>query len=146
LFTNIFRKSFNDTTEDEGESPHTVIHNVENALRKCIYNELNSRDPNWWKNLIPNDIRMFVEERMSKSRTVDKNYVQYLDFSDYIKIIANRNNWQYFEKYFGIKEKFEFEMDELRLIRNSVAHNRTLTEMDLKKLYLYSEEIMSNLK
>lgn len=89
---------------------------------------------------------MSAEERMNKTQTVDKNYVQYLDFSDYEKIITNRNNWRYFEKYFGNDKKFKFEMDELRSIRNSVAHNRDLTERELKKLYLYSDEIISMIK
>jgi hypothetical protein len=121
---------------------HFMLDELENALRRCIKSNLENLTKNWWDERIPPDIRQNAEERQSKDE-LKREFVQYLDFSDYVKIIVRRDNWrEAFQKIFKEQEILTAKLKELEPIRNAVRHGRMLTDEQREKLKVYSQDIV----
>ncbi len=66
----------------------------------------------------------------------------YMSFSEYSRVISKRDNWrEAFEEVFGDPEWVRVVFRELERTRNDVAHNRDLSERQLRFLRLYAEDI-----
>lgn len=66
----------------------------------------------------------------------------YMSFSDYSKVISKKDNWrEAFEAVFRDPEWVRVVLRELERTRNDVAHNRDLSERQLKFLRLYTDDI-----
>jgi hypothetical protein len=73
--------------------------------------------------------------------------VHYLDFSDYTRIIGDKENWNAtFHKIFGTREIIVGELRELEPIRNAIPHSGRISATDRQKLQLYCLEIRRNLR
>jgi hypothetical protein len=46
--------------------------------------------------------------------------------------MISSNNWQYFELYFGSKGAVQSRFTQLQNLRNTLAHNRDLTDVIIK--------------
>ncbi len=46
--------------------------------------------------------------------------------------MVSSNNWQYFEPYFGHKNALQSRFSQLQTLRNTLAHNRDLTDVVIK--------------
>jgi hypothetical protein len=133
------------------QEPYKILKELETKMRKCIHGKLESISKNWWKERVPKDVKDRAESRKNKN---EKQYpwhkgknlplVFYIDFTDYVKIILRRDNWRdEFQKVFKDKEIISAKLRELEPIRNAIAHFRKLTQTELSKLKLYSEDICS---
>ncbi len=73
----------------------------------------------------------------------DNPNISFVDFSDYSKIITRKDNWKdAFEQVFHDKEVISSKLKELQPIRHAIAHSRNLTSNQIKKLQLYSDDIL----
>jgi len=134
--------------------PKQVLENLEKELRKFIERELGRVSKNWWNERVPNNIRTYAENRKIRRETVwpwypptSTNVVDFLDFSDYRKIITEINNWQdVFSKFFKATSFIETRLGELEPVRNDLAHSRSLTPRTIDKLRIYSEELLECMK
>jgi len=135
-------KESKELPEEIEKEPHLTLDELENALRRCIKSNLENLSKNWWIERIPLDIRQKVEERRSKDE-LKREVIQYLDFSDYLKIIMRRDNWrEAFQKIFKEQEVLLAKLKELEPIRNAVRHGRMLTIEQKEKLKVYSQDIL----
>jgi ATP-dependent Lon protease len=135
-------KEIIETPETIEKEQHLMLDELENALRRCIKSNLEKLDKNWWNERVPPDIRQNAEERQSKDE-LKQELIQYLDFSDYAKIIMRRDNWrEVFQNIFDKPEILTTKLKELEPIRNSLRHGRRLTEEQKEKLKLYSQDVM----
>lgn len=120
---------------------YLLVKDLEQALRDCIKTRLEKISQNWWKERIPPDVR----ENAEKRREIDalkKDLIEYIDFSDYVKIITRKDNWRdCFKDIFESEETLRTKMRELEPIRNNIMHSRPITEEEKKKLGLYAREI-----
>ncbi|MEM3765807.1 MAG: CHAT domain-containing protein [Candidatus Bathyarchaeia archaeon] len=143
-----FPCSFKHIEETEA---YQVLKSLENALREFIQEKLTSVDENWWETRVPEEVRKEASRRKSKDERLYPWHVQndlpliyYVDFSDYAKIIVLDKNWnQVFQRFFKDKLFIVTKLRELEPIRSAIAHMREVSEKDLQKLKLYSEEIMA---
>lgn len=128
--------------------PYAILKTLETMLRKCIQTRLQSITPDWWKIRIPEDVRQNAEDRKSRNEKPwpwidqkDFHLINYVDFTDYAKIIRRKDNWnEAFKHVFGDPEIISAKLKELEPIRNVIAHNRELTNRDMKRLeYLASD-------
>jgi hypothetical protein len=130
-----------------------ILKNLEKALRVFIERELGNVSKDWWQR-VPSDIRKFTENRKSRSEVMwpwypptSTNIVDYLDFSDYRKIILDPGNWkEVFSKFFKNSSFIETRLVELDPIRNDIAHSRQLTKLASDKLRIYSAELQNCMK
>jgi ATP-dependent Lon protease len=124
------------------KEPHIILDELENALRNCIKSNLQGLSENWWIERIPPDIRQRAEDRRSKD-DMKRDPVQYIDFSDYVKIITKRDNWKNsFNRIFKDGDIITAKLRELEPIRNAVRHSRKLTSEQKEKLKVLTKDIV----
>jgi hypothetical protein len=129
--------------------PSQALHKLEDALRRFIERELSKTGPDWWTKRVSSEIRSKAEGRMHRQEIIwpwhpisSTNMMDYLDFSDYRKIILESANWtQIFVACFKNQSFVDTRMGELEPIRNDVAHSRALPEQGIQKLGLFSKEL-----
>ena len=135
--------------EEAKFDPAQALHKLEDMLRRFIERELSKTGADWWTARVPLDIRSRAESRKQKQETVwpwhlvsSTNVMDYLDFSDYRRIILDSTNWsQVFSGFFRASSFVDSRMGELEPIRNDLAHSRPLSAMTCNKARLYVEEL-----
>ena len=133
------------------EEPYKILQKLETKLRECIHVQLETMSKKWWKERVPKDVQEKAELRKTKNEkqwpwhtSKDLPFIFYVDFTDYIKIITRRDNWnQVFKRIFRDREAISVKLRELEPIRNAIAHFRWLSRRELDKLKLLSEDIIS---
>ena len=130
-------------------SPTTKINVFEGMIRNFLKHTFrdNSND---WIALIPNEIRRKAEQRMrnengqSSKNSTSNSILDFLNFSDYVKIICDDANWnKYFRKVFPNKFWIKERLLEIGRVRNAIMHSRKLTKDAKMKLNLYINEIVA---
>lgn len=111
---------------------------LEIELRKFIAEHLEKTAADWWKQRIPNDIRVRAEKRKTDREEPypgmdpqDRPLYDYLDFPDLKTIITMRNNWdEFFKQYFVRTDFIQVKLDEISPFRNDIAHHRDIPVHD----------------
>ena len=121
---------------------------VENHLRKFIETKLTEHyGADWWEKGISGGLRDKADERKSDEQQYGwqvsdtESNLEYLSFPDLSKIIVSR--WSVFRPVFEKQSKIELRLNELEVIRNAIAHTRTLTEDAMNRLEQYSDDIFN---
>lgn len=123
---------------------------LEKEIRSLILTDLSKLTPKWWKQRVPVDVRRKAEavkrktERPYPGRTQqDLPLVQYLDFSDYTKIITMTPNWNdAFKSVFGTRDFVFIKFGEIQTARNAMAHNRQLDRHDRELFVTNAKQIL----
>jgi len=135
-------KKAEEPTEVFDKEPHILLDDLETAIRKCIKSNMEKASKNWWIERIPPDVRQKADERRNKDE-IKRDPIQYLDFTDYVKIITRRDNWrEIFQVIFKDQDISVAKLKELEPIRNAVRHTRKLTTEQRDKLKVHSRDIM----
>lgn len=141
---------YNKDIESDLSSDYDQLRNLEKSLRSFIQKWLSSISSNWWKEFIPNDVRDNAEKRKTHNEILwpwhsasGLHPIHFIDFADYSKIISRKDNWKnIFKRIFGGESPIiATKLKELEPIRHSIAHSRSLSRDESKKLALYSKEI-----
>ena len=124
------------------ENISETIDLIENTLRSVIDKRLKEFHGNkFWKTTIPGDIQEKVKKRIDEQIKKypwlkpfpDKssfNKWDFCDVGDYLKIILK--NWNLFQDLFLQKEGLSQHFKNFSNIRNSVKHNRSMNEVEVK--------------
>lgn len=126
---------------------------LERNLRDAITERLSGLTPRWWKQRVPQDVRVGAEKRKRERETTypglltqDLPVTEYLDFSDYIKIITMRSNWdEAFSSVFENKDFVCVKLREVHIVRNDIAHSRPLPVQDREIFVVTARQIISAL-
>jgi len=111
---------------------------LEQDLRSLIVDELSRLTPQWWKQRVPPDTRTKTEERKAQNEQPDLGRVtrnlplhEYLDFSDYSKVITMKLNWDdAFKAVFHRQDIVSVKLGDIQSYRNDIAHMRELHPQD----------------
>ena len=129
-------------------SPTTKINVFESMIRNFLKHTFRANS-NDWIALIPNEIRRKSEQRMRSENkwnthnSISNSILDFLNFSDYVKIICGDTNWnKYFSRVFPSKFWIEERLSEIGKIRNTIMHSRKPTQVAEMKLNLYTNEIV----
>lgn len=121
---------------------HDRLQRFETQLRQFIDEQMNQAfGDQWTKHRIPGPMRQSWIDKREKARTngePDHPLIAYADFSDYVPIITQKNNWNevfapVFRRPTFVQESFQ----RLYPIRICTMHARMITQDD--ELYLYVE-------
>jgi len=121
---------------------------LEKTLRRLVVDCLNKLTDQWWKRRVPWDVQEKAEERKKKAEqalypAANLHPIWYIDFPDYAKIMTRRDNWrEAFEPIFGRKESMTVMLDELKPIRDKIAHMKPLTSREKINLEALSEDLL----
>lgn len=80
-------------------------------------------------------IQKYLKENPSDSAESFKSLkkqLKFFDVSEYCDLIISSTNWQYFEPYFNDKTSLQSRFKQLQNLRNTLAHNRELTDVIIK--------------
>ncbi len=128
----------------EAERCRRQVEETEIALRKLILDvaEENEEDINP-KAYIPGHVVNKLNGRIDKHlkdhpcdskedcSTLERR-LQFFDLSEYCELISSKDNWLYFEPHFGHKATLQQRFSQLQNLRNTLAHNRELTDVIVK--------------
>ncbi|MBK3799704.1 hypothetical protein GAY33_10750 [Azospirillum brasilense] len=114
----------------------------ERQIRLLIAIELEALDgPEWFKKRVhPEMLRRWEEKKATdqKHGVPDHPLIEYADFTDYLPIIEQKNNWrEAFERIFVHKPSLQESFRRLYPLRLSAMHARTLIQAD--QMYVYVE-------
>jgi len=128
------------------ENGYELLFKLENHLRKFIERKLKeSLGSGWWTQGISSSLREKADYRKTDEQgnswpvAVVASDMEFLEFPDLGKIIGN--NWTIFESIFTNQNTITTKLNELEIIRNAIAHTRTLSGDSFSRLEMYSNEI-----
>jgi hypothetical protein len=130
---------------------YPVLYLFENSVRNLIKVVLEKKyGSNWWDTRVPSGVKQEVEKRLLKEkenrwhgkRGVHKIF--YTNIGDLNSIISN--NWADFEDMFLSQAWIKSRIDEIEFSRNVVAHNNPLSDHDIKRLKIYFEDWIKQIK
>lgn len=120
------------------------LEEVEKAFRHIIIDVLHENEDDIDRNsYIPSHFLAKIEERIKKYfkdnpsedrllfQTVERK-IDFFDVSEYCQLIISGQNWQYFESTFGDKSALQNRFSQLQNLRNTLVHNRDLTDVVIK--------------
>ena len=126
---------------ERNNTAHDRLQRFETRMRQFISEEMErSGGQNWVENRIPPEI---VEKWKDKqSIALDKGerprpLIAYADFTDYERIILNKQNWPVFAPFFRRQTSVQESLQRLYPIRICTMHARFITQDD--ELYLRAE-------
>ena len=111
-------------------SEDDYVGTLEFEFRNIIVNKL-MRFTNWEKDRVPQDVWERAVE-LKKTAEADpilldyeKRFIDYVDFTDYIKIFRFKKNWEkIFQPVFKDSDIFFGQLKVLQKLRNPIAHHR----------------------
>ncbi|MEL6353596.1 MAG: DUF262 domain-containing protein, partial [Cyanobacteria bacterium J06627_28] len=132
------------SASQEADRCRRQVEETEAALRNLILSVAKENEEDIHpKAYIPGHITAKLEGRIKKylkdhpadfeesCSTLEKQ-LQFFDVSEYCELISSKDNWPYFEPYFGHKGSLQNRFSQLQKLRNTLAHNRDLTEVVIK--------------
>jgi Swt1-like HEPN len=97
--------------------------------------------PNWIKHQVPGEVLNLWREKKATARKAgepDRPLIEHEDFTDYIRVITRKDNWdKVFDRVFGRREDVQESFQRLYPIRIATMHSRFITLDD--ELYLEIE-------
>ena len=118
------------------------LNRLEEGLRDVIDETLQELEgEKYWVRLVPADTRAAVSARMDERAALNpragdpqsvtrRMRLNFCDFSDYERIILQRNTWPAFETIFQRRSEFERHITSARRFRNSVKHLRDIESVE----------------
>ena len=126
---------------------YKIMFNLERLLRVFISKILQENFEDGWLKWIPIQVINKCEKRALREKETyqetsmeDSNLIiNYADFKDLKDIIIK--NWSFFEFYFIRKELIENKLEELEIPRNIIAHNRIISNTELSRILVYTNDL-----
>ncbi len=121
---------------------NTRLDRLETALRDLIDEVLlEMAGGKYWRQLVPPDTRSGVQKRLLQQQSLHphadgslqvthRDRLDFCDFSDYDRIILQKNVWVSFEPVFMRKGEFERHITSLRRYRNGLKHGREIEPVE----------------
>jgi len=112
---------------------------LEKWIREMVYIELKSKKGRNWINFNKTKNTYEADKKLNHMPTSDKSPVSYLTFSELMNII--KNNWALFSTYLPPQNLWEAKLEEIKHIRNRIAHYRAGHHDDLNRLLQFLRDI-----
>ena len=127
---------------------YATLRALENKLREFIDFKLRlSFGDKWWQTQTAKGVRDSADRARAKELASSWQSIQtdadiyYADFSHLKSIISRSDNWPFFEPSF-VDQSVVFKLGELEVVRNIIAHNRSLSDIELRRLELYTHDVL----
>lgn len=125
-------------TPESNFKAYYCLYQIEVGLRELVIELLEGKSgPRWWKTRLPQDVMTACKSGLRYERSkkwlnnIPHHPVYYVEFPDLRKIIDRNDNWnEVFKVIFQQKENILPLLMELEPIRNAIAHNRKITNLD----------------
>lgn len=130
------------TTDYDQSECYNLLHLFENELRRLIAYQFNQKGTSWWKKGIPSDVTETSRKR-GEEKLKGFELLEYTDLGDLFKIILFSENWEeIFITIFRSREFLIARTDIIISTRNTIAHNRTLSETEISEFVVITKHIL----
>ena len=124
-----------------------ILFSLETKLREYIHGVMTDRyGPKWEKQQVSGKLRQEWERKRAQAIEKwedERPLLWYADFTDYIDIICQRNNWrEIFKPVFRNEVDIRASFQRLHPIRNSIMHPRVITKDDILLLTVEYRRIL----
>lgn len=123
---------------------YTAICAFENSVREFIEKKLlEERGADWWTRAVTPAIRAKAESRKKEESGVrwltprGASLIYYTDFGDLISILANSQNWKFFQVHIDNIEWAKQIITTLEKSRNVIMHGGELAPTDIERVGMY---------
>jgi hypothetical protein len=123
---------------------YTAICAFENSVREFIEKKLlEERGADWWSKAVSAPIRQKAENRKKEESGVrwltprGTSLIYYTDFGDLISIMANPQNWKFFQIHIDKIEWAKQIITTLEKSRNVIMHGGELAPTDIERVGMY---------
>jgi hypothetical protein len=129
---------------------YLILYLFENSVRELIRLVLEKHGSDWWDKVVPVHVKQDVEKRLKQEAdnrwhgTRGSHRICYTDIGDLYSIISA--NWQDFKGIFPDDAWIRVTIRGIELSRNIVAHNNPLSEREVKRLKMYYEDWIRQVK
>jgi hypothetical protein len=126
-----------------GDDAFPRVFILENSIRSLIKLKLTPIDKDWWSNLVPQPVLESVGRTLKKEKKFPYREkrgdepLMYCNFDDLKKIIADDNNYPYFQDVIIDLDWFKVKMQEVYMARNNLAHSVPLSKDDFSSIILF---------
>jgi hypothetical protein len=130
------------------EDTYKALEQLEKTLRVFIRVSLEKVTANWWKERIPEDVRLRAEENLARKTSpfllsAPRTELDCLDFMDYPKILTRADNWRdTFKEVFQSEESVRTHFREKNQIRVKIAHPSELTPDERQEFKSFVEKML----
>ncbi len=120
---------------------YSQLYCFENSVRELIRERLEANSVEWWDKLVPKKVQTAVEDRRSsakKNTWLELDHTDRLQFSELghlADIVISQ--WPLFEDLIPSQTWFKQKFDEIEKVRNSIAHNRLLSDSEFQRIEMY---------
>jgi hypothetical protein len=135
------------------EDAHQLLYSLENKLRQFVFTKIQEANGRIDESMIRDWEAVKKKEAQPQRKPIDYDLIYYSTFDQLKKVIVQNENWEkIFRKYFRRRDGVISRINELDDIRDTIAHNRMLSDFDydcFKTLYhqiLNCIEIKNNIK
>ncbi len=118
---------------------YEVFYSLEKTVRAMVADTLSDEEPDWWKKLVPPQVRTEAEAR--QQREVDTGItlrsddpIDFTTFGELGQIIIG--NWGVFEQTFSSRKAVERVTANLNTLRAPIAHCSPLADDEIDRLRL----------
>jgi len=121
-------------------APHyEVFYSLETTIRQMVRDQLQTAQPDWWDQCVPEQIRKDAEKRQKQELDTgitprSDDPIDYTNFGELGIVI--RTNWDVFGALFSSAKAVERVMANLNTLRGPIAHCSPLAEDEVVRLRL----------
>ncbi len=136
-----------ETAFERTNAAHDTIQRFETQLRRFIHERMHQEfGADWIKHQVPGDMRkdwVAKKEWAKDDGEPDRPLIAYADFSDYVTIISQKDNWlSVFQGVFRRKTSVQESFQRLNPIRICTMHSRLITQDDELLLMVETKRIL----
>lgn len=120
---------------------YTAICAFENSVREFISKKLLEEiGGDWWEKCVKSEVRKRAEDRKEKEQGMrwltqrGSSLIDYTEFGDLISIMANSNNWDFFEPHIIDIEWAKQIITTLEKSRHVIMHSGELDQKDIERV------------
>ncbi len=130
---------------------YDILFTLETRLREYIHEVMTNRfGPGWEKHRVPGDLYQAWKDKrreaMSKGET-EQRLLWYADFSDYLKVIIRKDNWnEVFKGVFRNETAVQAPFQRLAPLRIPTSHARLITKEDFLILLVEARQILKAIR
>jgi len=126
------------------DDAHQLLYSLENELRQFVFNQIQQANGIIEKSILRDWESSKKKEALPPRKPKNYDLIYYSTFDQLKRIIVQNENWEgIFKKYFGRPSGVISRINELDEIRDTIAHNRTLSDFDYDCFRNLSSEISS---
>ncbi|WP_254508757.1 hypothetical protein [Anatilimnocola floriformis] len=130
---------------------YRMLWQLETWFRTMAYVELKAARIDW-ETPIKSKVSKWPPKSLSSDKTLHhmatshQEGISYLTFGEIWSVMSDPANWPLFEPYFPPEKNTVVRMEEVKTIRNRIAHFREPHRNDVKRLALFMEDMEDGIK